>query len=68
MDFSLVSAVFDTLRIVPPPRLILLEARTLASAHVPPYPARYACPVDRRFARTGVALENCAVDDVSEGA
>jgi len=38
MDFNVVSSVFDTLRIPPPPRLILLEARTLASAHVPPYP------------------------------
>lgn len=38
MDFSLVAQTFDTLRIAPPSRLILLEARTLASAHVPPYP------------------------------
>jgi tetrapyrrole methylase family protein/MazG family protein len=38
MDFSLVARAFDTLRLAPPPRLILLEARTLASAHVPPYP------------------------------
>ena len=38
MDFSLVAHIFDTLRITPPSRLILLEARTLASAHVPPYP------------------------------
>ncbi len=38
MDFSLVAQIFDTLRITPPSRLILLEARTLASAHVPPYP------------------------------
>jgi tetrapyrrole methylase family protein/MazG family protein len=38
MDFSLVAQIFDTLRIIPPLRLILLEARTLASAHVPPYP------------------------------
>lgn len=38
MDFSLVARVFDILRITPPPRLVLLEARTLASAHVPPYP------------------------------
>jgi len=38
MDFSLVTSVFDVLRMPPPPKLILLEARTLASAHVPPYP------------------------------
>ncbi|MFZ5884241.1 MAG: nucleoside triphosphate pyrophosphohydrolase [Chloroflexota bacterium] len=38
MDFALLSSVFDTLRIPPPSRLILLEAPTLASAHVPPYP------------------------------
>ncbi|MEO5886453.1 MAG: nucleoside triphosphate pyrophosphohydrolase [Anaerolineales bacterium] len=38
MDFSLVAQIFDTLRITPPSRLILLEARTLTSAHVPPYP------------------------------
>jgi len=38
MDFSLVTSTFETLRIDPPSRLILLEARTLSSAHVPPYP------------------------------
>ena len=38
MDLSLVSRIFDTLRIAPPPRLILLDAETLSSAHVPPYP------------------------------
>jgi tetrapyrrole methylase family protein/MazG family protein len=38
MDFSLVNSAFETLRITPPSRLILLEARTLSSAHVPPYP------------------------------
>lgn len=38
MDFSLITQTFETLRIPPPSRLILLEARTLASAHVPPYP------------------------------
>ncbi len=38
MDFSLVAQIFDTLRLTPPSRLVLLEARTLASAHVPPYP------------------------------
>ena len=38
MDFSLVAKMFDTLRVTPPSRLILLEAQTLSSAHVPPYP------------------------------
>ncbi len=38
MDFSLVTSTFETLRLTPPPRLVLLEARTLSSAHVPPYP------------------------------
>ena len=38
MDFSVVTSAFEVLRIVPPPKLILLEARTLLSAHVPPYP------------------------------
>ena len=38
MDFTLVAQTFDVLRLAPPPRLILLEARTLASAHVPSYP------------------------------
>lgn len=38
MDFSLVASVFQTLRIPPPSKLILLEAETLFSAHVPPYP------------------------------
>ena len=38
MDFTLVAQTFRTLRISPPSRLILLEAQTLASAHVPPYP------------------------------
>ena len=38
MDFSLVAQIFDVLRIAPPPKLVLLEAETLSSAHVPPYP------------------------------
>jgi len=38
MDFALVAQTFDVLRLSPPSRLILLEARTLASAHVPLYP------------------------------
>lgn len=38
MDFTLVGQTFDILRIPPPSKLILLEAGTLASAHVLPYP------------------------------
>jgi tetrapyrrole methylase family protein / MazG family protein len=38
MDFALAARIFDVLRIPPPPRLVLLEAATLSSAHVPPYP------------------------------
>ncbi|NOT04119.1 MAG: nucleoside triphosphate pyrophosphohydrolase [Anaerolineales bacterium] len=38
MDFKLVSSVFETLRIAPPPKLTLLEAQTLSSVHVPPFP------------------------------
>src|SRR5512146_2119345 len=38
MDFVLVNQTFVTLRLPPPSKLILLEARTLTSAHVPPYP------------------------------
>ena len=38
MDFSLVTRTFESLRIPPPSKLILLEAQTLSSAHVPPYP------------------------------
>ena len=38
MDFSLVARTLETLRLAPPSKLILLEAQTLTSAHVPPYP------------------------------
>jgi len=38
MDFSLVTSVFETLRIEPPSRLILIDAQTLSFAHVLPYP------------------------------
>jgi len=37
MDFRLVSSTFETLRIAPPPRLTLLEAPSLSSAHYPPF-------------------------------
>jgi len=38
MDLILVVSAFETLRLDPPSKLILLEARTLSSAHVPPFP------------------------------
>jgi len=38
MDFSLVTSAFDTLRLGPPSKLALLEAREFASAHFPPTP------------------------------
>jgi tetrapyrrole methylase family protein/MazG family protein len=38
MDINLISSTFETLRITPPSKLILLEAQILASAHVPPFP------------------------------
>ena len=38
MDYTLVSSALETLRIAPLSRLILLEAQSLSSAHVPPFP------------------------------
>lgn len=38
MDFSLVTSTLDSLRIPLTSRLVLLEARTLADVHVPPFP------------------------------
>lgn len=38
MDLSLIDKVFDSLGILPPSRMVLLEAQTLSSAHVPPFP------------------------------
>jgi tetrapyrrole methylase family protein / MazG family protein len=38
MNFTLVNQIFEVLRIPAPTKLILLEAQTLSSAHVPPYP------------------------------
>jgi len=38
MDFNLIASTFETLRITPPPKLTLLEAQTLSSAHYPPFP------------------------------
>ena len=37
MNFSLVSSVFEALQMAPPSKLVLLEANTLAEAHVHPY-------------------------------
>jgi len=39
MDLSLVASTFETLRLPPPSKLTLLEAQTLSSAHIPPFPA-----------------------------
>jgi len=41
MNFSLVTSTLDALRIPPTSRLVLLEARTLADAHVPPFPSEF---------------------------
>ena len=38
MDLSLIAKTFETLRLSPPSKLILLEAQSLSSVHVPPYP------------------------------
>ena len=38
MDFALLANTFDVLGIEAPARLILLDARTLSTSHVPPYP------------------------------
>ena len=38
MDLNLIASIFETLRIMPPSKLTLLEAQTLSSAHVPPFP------------------------------
>jgi len=38
MDFSFVTSTLDVLRLSPTSRLVLLDARTLADAHVPPFP------------------------------
>lgn len=41
MDFPLVASVFATLRLDPPSRLTLLDARTLRVRHVPSFPAEF---------------------------
>jgi len=38
MDLHAVATIFEVLRITPPPRLGLLAAQSLSSAHVPPFP------------------------------
>lgn len=38
MDFTLVAKTFEVLAISPPSKLILLDAQTFSTAHVPPYP------------------------------
>lgn len=38
MDFSLIASTFDTLRLTPPSKLTLLEAREFTSKHFPPTP------------------------------
>ena len=39
MDLALVATSFESLRLAPPSKLSLLEARSLVSAHVPPFPS-----------------------------
>ena len=41
MNFDLVSQALDTLKLKDMSRLVLLEARTLAGAHVPPFPSEF---------------------------
>ena len=55
MDFDLISSVFETIRLDPPSKLILLEARTLSSAHAPPFPP------DMDVLLTGVASRELAL-------
>lgn len=38
MDFILIAKIFAVLQITPPSKLILLDAQTQASAHIPPFP------------------------------
>ncbi len=38
MDFTLLPSIFETLQLTPPPRLTLLDARSLSPAHYPPFP------------------------------
>jgi tetrapyrrole methylase family protein/MazG family protein len=55
MDFSLVAQVFETLRLLPPPKLVLLEAQTLSTAHVP------SCPPDMPALFTNVSSKEMAL-------
>jgi len=38
MDFTLVTSIFDTLCLLPPARLTLLEALSFSTVHYPPFP------------------------------
>jgi len=38
MDFNMIASTFETLRLTPPSKLILLEAQTLSTVHYPPFP------------------------------
>ena len=38
MDFNSIASTFDVMKIQPPDRLTILDARTLSRAHVPPFP------------------------------
>ncbi len=38
MDFNLVTSTFETMRLTPPSKLILLDAQEFSSAHFPPTP------------------------------
>jgi len=41
MDFSLIASALKTLNLESSSRLVLLDARTLADAHVPPFPSEF---------------------------
>lgn len=38
MELTLLPSIFKTLQLIPPPRLTLLDAAALSSAHYPPFP------------------------------
>jgi hypothetical protein len=68
MDFSLVTSTFETLRIAPPSRLILLEARTLSSAHIPPYPPDMPVLFTNLDSNGLISTEDRVVDNLSRRA
>jgi tetrapyrrole methylase family protein / MazG family protein len=55
MDFTVVGQIFDVLQISLPSKLILLDAQTLAAAHVPP------CPPDMAVLLTNVHSRDLAL-------